>query len=119
MLHTVAIERSDPRLVGLIFRCEHHGIESVVVALECFPPHARPQIILPTPGQESQFNGTIVPASAGIWLPGAAASLVTGPWRTVRELAIKVANGGAPIGGVVVALSGLPKALHSLNAECG
>jgi hypothetical protein len=62
ILHTVAIERSDPRLAGFSF--------------------------------------------------------MTGHWRTQRELEIKVADGGAPIDGVV-ALAGLPSALPKLNAECG
>ena len=75
------------------------------------------EITLRTPGQESQFIGTIIPTGAGIRLSDDATSLVTGPWQTARELEIKVAEGGAPIDGVV-ALSGLPKALQSLNAEC-
>jgi hypothetical protein len=53
---------------------------------------------------------------AGIQLPGDATSFVTGPRRAARELEIKVADGGAPIDGVV-ALLGLPEALQSLNAE--
>ena len=117
ILHTADIERSDPRLAGLMLRCGKQGIEAVVVVIEPFPPHARPQITLRTPGQESQFIGTIIPTGAGIRLPGDATSLVTGPWRTARELEIKVAHGGAAIDGVV-ALSGLPEALQSRNAEC-
>lgn len=38
--------------------------------------------------------------------------------QTARELKIRVADGGAPIDGLV-ALSGLPNGLQSLNAECG
>jgi hypothetical protein len=53
---------------------------------------------------------------AGILLPGDATSLVTGPRRAARELEIKVADGSAPIDGVV-ALLGLREALQSLNAE--
>jgi hypothetical protein len=113
----VDIERSEPRLAGLMLRCGKQRIEAVVVVIEPFPPHARPQITLRTPGQESQFIGTIIPTGAGIRLSDDATSLVTGPWQTARELEIKVAEGGAPIDGVV-ALSGLPKALQSLNAEC-
>jgi hypothetical protein len=44
--------------------------------------------------------------------------MVTGPWRTARELGIKVSDGGAPIDGVV-ALSAIPRALQPLYAECG
>jgi hypothetical protein len=117
ILHTADFERSDPRLAGLMSRCGREGVEAVVVVVEPFSPHARPQITLRTPGQESQFIGKVIPSGAGIRLPGDATSLVTGPWRTAPELEIKVVAGGAAIDGVV-ALSGLPKALQSLDAEC-
>jgi hypothetical protein len=85
--------------------------------VEPFPAHPRPQITLRTPGQESQFMGSIIPAGAGIRLPGDAASLVKGPGYTAREIEIKVADGGAPIDRVA-ALPGLPKARQSPNGEC-
>jgi hypothetical protein len=59
ILYTVAIERSDPRLAGLMLRCEQQGSEAVGVVVEPFPPQARPQIILPTPGQESTLLGSV------------------------------------------------------------
>jgi hypothetical protein len=62
--------------------------------------------------------GTIIPTGAEMRLPGDATSLVTGQCHMARELEIKVAAGGAEIDGTV-ALSGLPKALQSPNAECG
>ena len=68
ILHTADIERSDPRLAGLMLRCGREGVEAVVVVIEPFPPHARPQITLRTPGQESQFIGTIISTGAGIRL---------------------------------------------------
>ncbi|MGH6794485.1 MAG: hypothetical protein ACREDD_11230 [Methylocella sp.] len=91
ILHTADFERSDPRLAGLMLRCGMQGIEAVVVMVEPFPPPARPQITLRVAGQESQFIGTIIPTGAGIRLPGDATSLLTGPWRTAREIEIKVA----------------------------
>jgi hypothetical protein len=117
ILHTADFERSDPRLAGLMLRCGRQGIETVIVVVEPFPPHARPQITLRTPGQESRFVGTIIPTGAGIRLPSDATGLVTGPWHTARELEIKVSEGDADIDGVV-ALSGLSEALETLNAEC-
>jgi hypothetical protein len=71
ILHNLDIERPDPSLAGLMLRCGKQGIEAVVVVVETFPPHARPPITLPTPGLESQFIGTIIPAGAEIRLPGA------------------------------------------------
>ncbi|MGC2223442.1 MAG: hypothetical protein WA624_14340 [Methylocella sp.] len=94
VLHTADFERSDPRLAGLMLRCGREGVQAVLVAVEPFPPHARPQITLRTPGQESQFIGTIISTGAGIRLPSAAKSLVTGPWRTPPDLEKKVAAGG-------------------------
>src|SRR5271155_4487089 len=48
--------------LGLMLRCGREGVEAVVVVVEPFPPHVRPQITLRTPGQESQFTGTIIPS---------------------------------------------------------
>jgi hypothetical protein len=117
ILHTAELERSDPRLAGLMLRCGRQGIETIIVVVEPFPPHARPQITLRTLGQESKFVGTIIPTGAGIRLPSDPTALITGPWQTARELEIEVTNGGAVFKGVV-ALAGLPEALESLNAEC-
>lgn len=115
--HTADLERSDPRLAGFMLRCGKEGIEAVVVVVEPFPPHARPQITLRAAGQESNFSGTIIPPGAGIRLPGEAARLVTGSWHMARELEIKVSGDGAAFAGIIT-LSGFAEALESLNAEC-
>ncbi|HUZ91798.1 MAG TPA: hypothetical protein VMU78_07860, partial [Methylocella sp.] len=115
--HTADFAQSDPRLAGLMLRCGRQGIETIIVVVDPFPPHARPQITLRTLGQKSEFVGTIIPTGAGIRLPGEATDLVTGPWHMARELEIKVTDGGTAFNGVV-ALAGLPEALESLNAEC-
>jgi hypothetical protein len=117
ILHTADFERSDPRLAGLMLRCGRRGIETILVVVEPFPPHAQPQITLRTLGQESHFVGAIIPTGAGVRLPSDATGLVTGTWHMARELEIKVTEGDAVIDGVV-ALAGLPEALESLNAEC-
>ncbi|MGH6867518.1 MAG: hypothetical protein ACREDA_01330 [Methylocella sp.] len=51
-------------------------------------------------------------------MAGDAAGLVTGPWRTAPEIETRVAGGGGAIDGLA-ALSGLPKPIHSVDAECG
>jgi hypothetical protein len=117
ILHTMDFERSDPRLAGLMLQCRRQGIEIIIVVVEPFPPHARPQITLRTPGQESRFVGTIIPTGAGIRLPSDATRLAAGPWQSARELEIKVADGASVIDGVV-SLSGLSEALSSLDADC-
>jgi len=55
--HTADIARSNPRLAALMLHCGREGVEAVVVVVEPFPPHARAQITLRTPGQECQFIG--------------------------------------------------------------
>jgi len=117
ILHTADFERSDPRLAGLMLRCGREGIETVIVVVEPFPPHAQPQVILRSSGQESSFVGTVIPTGAGIRLPSNATTLVTGPWHAARELEIRVADRDVVFDGVVT-LVGLPAALDSLNAEC-
>jgi hypothetical protein len=117
ILHTADFERSDPRLAGLMLRCGKQGIEPIIVVIEPYPPHARPEITLRTPGQETRFAGTIIPTGAGIRLPSDATILLTSASHTAREAEIKVAEGDAVIAGIV-ALSGLSEALKSLKAEC-
>jgi hypothetical protein len=117
IIHTADFERSDPRLAGLMLRCGRQGIETIIVVVEPFPPHARPEITLRTPGQETKFDGTILPTGVGIRLPSKATGWVTGASRMAQELEIKVAEGDAAIDGVV-ALSGLSEALESLDAGC-
>jgi len=118
ILHTVDFERSNPRLAGLMLRCGRQGIETVIVVVEPYPPHARPQITLRALGQEFRFIGTILPTGAGIRLPSDATGLVTGPWHKASELDIKVTEGDSAAIDGVVALSGLSEALESLNVEC-
>jgi hypothetical protein len=118
ILHTVDFERSNPRLAGLMLRCDRQGIETVIVVVEPYPPHARPQITLRTLGQEFRFIGTILPTGAGIRLPSDAMGLLTGTWHKASELEIKVTEGDAAAIDGVVALSGLSEALESLNVEC-
>jgi hypothetical protein len=118
ILHTVDFERSNPRLAGLMLRCGRQGIETIIVVVEPYPPHARPQITLRALGQEFRFIGTILPTGAGIRLPSDATGLVTGPWHKASELDIKVTEGDAAAIDGVVTLSGLSEALESLNVEC-
>jgi hypothetical protein len=117
ILHTVDFERSNPRLAGLMLRCGKQNIEIVIVVVEPFPPPARPQVTLRTAGQVFQFEGSIIPTGAGIRLPSDAAGLLIGPWQSAPELEIQVEDGNSMFDGVV-GLSGLSKALDSLNAEC-
>lgn len=117
ILHTMDFERSDPRLAGILLQCGPHGIETVIVVVEPFPPHSQPEVTLRTPEQAFQSAGRVIPAGAGIRLQWDPAHLMALARHEASELEVKVAAGGAAMSGVV-ALAGLPKALEWLNAEC-
>jgi hypothetical protein len=118
ILRTADFERSDSRLAGLMERCGGaQGIETVIVVVEPFPPHAKPQVSLRTPERSLEFAGSIIPTGAGIRLPLDAAKLEALEFGKADEIEVKVTSDGAAIKGVV-ALTGLPKALARLNAEC-
>ena len=118
ILHTAEFERSDPRLAGLMLRCGGtQGVETVIIVVEPFPPHAQPQVSLRTPEQMFEFAGSIIPTGAGIRLPLEAAKLAALGVGKADEVEVKVTIDGTAINGVV-ALTGLPKALPWLSAQC-
>jgi hypothetical protein len=93
----VNIERSYPRVAAFVAMrkarrrsCRQRG--------RTFPPHAGPHITWLALGQECELKiiGTIIPAGAGIRFHGDGASLVTGPWRTARELETKAGRWRRP-----------------------
>ncbi len=111
ILRIADVERSDPRLAGLMLRCAKQGVEAVIIVIEPFPPHARPKITLRAAGQESYLEGEVIPTGAGVRLPIDSGTLATGPWRQSEELGIKIGVGASTIDGVV-GLSGLTPALE-------
>jgi hypothetical protein len=117
ILHTADFERSDPRLAGLMLRCSEYGVEVIIVVVEPFPPHMRPKITLRVAGQESYFEGVVIPTGAGVRVPVDAWKLAIGLQLGSKELGIKISDGESTIDGVV-ALSGLTPALESLSADC-
>ncbi|WOJ89225.1 hypothetical protein RZS28_15675 [Methylocapsa polymorpha] len=117
ILHTAEFERSDPRLAGLMLRCGDHGVEVIIVVVEPFPPHARPKITLRVAGQESYFEGIVIPTGAGVRVPVDAWKLATGSQLGSKELGVKISDGESMIDGVV-ALAGLRPALESLSVDC-
>jgi hypothetical protein len=118
VLHTPELERSDPRLAGLMVRCDGtQGTETIIVVVEPFSPHAQPQVSLRTPEQTLEFAGSVIPTGAGIRLPLDAVKLAALGLGKARDVEIKVTADGAAINGAV-ALTGLPKALAWLKGEC-
>jgi hypothetical protein len=113
IMHVADLDRSDPRLAGIMLRCSQQSLEIVIVVVEPFPPQARPRISLRVAGQESYFVGSVIPTGAGILLPVDGMRLATGPWRESTELGVKIIDGETAIEGIVT-LSGLKTAIQSL-----
>lgn len=116
-LRTADLDRSDPRLAGLMLRCGERGVEIVIVVVEPFPPRAQPKITLRVAKQQSYFVGSIIPAGAGIRLPVDGMKLANDSWLGSQEVEIKIADGDTAIEGIVP-LSGLTAAIRALAATC-
>jgi hypothetical protein len=117
MIRTADMTRSDIDLAGMLLKCGEHGIDVVVVAVTPFPPRARPEVIIGISGKELRFTASVVPPGAELQLPAEATGLVSGTWRTARELAIKVVTPERTFGGVVP-VEGLGDALSTLSTNC-
>lgn len=116
ILHVADLLKSDPRLAGLMLRCNKQGVEPVIVVVEPFSPQARPKITLRADNQEFYFEGKPLPTGAGLRVPADGLDLVKGPWKGASELTIRISDADLEISGVVE-LSGLTNAIKSL-ADC-
>lgn len=117
IMHTADFSRSDVDLAGLMIRCGERGAEVVIILIRSFSLRARPHVILGTSGSEIQFEATVAPPGTALLLPRDAVSLVSGPWKTLSDLPIRVSDGQTAISGVV-ALAGLQTAYKVLLASC-
>src|SRR6516165_5400843 len=113
ILHTADLDKSDPRLAGLMLRCAEHGLEPVIIVVDPLPPRAKPRITLRGEGQVINLDGSIIPTGAGILLPVDGLDLANGPWARSREVGIRIENGDTIIEGAVM-LSGLQEAVRAL-----
>jgi hypothetical protein len=118
IMRTAEMARSDPGLAGLTVRCSEHGAEVLIVLLRAFTPQARPQVVLSADGTVTRVQATVASPGAALLLPQEAAALVNGPWRSAKELSIKVEDPEGVTGGVV-SLAGLGQAYRVLIANCG
>lgn len=118
IIHTADTSRSDLDLAGLTLRCGEKAVEALVVVVEPRPPRAHPEVKVSAGGDSAAFVASIVPPFSLILLPGNAATLITGPWKSRPELTIQIDGDGPTIRGVVP-LAGLPAALQSLETSCG
>ncbi len=117
ILRTMDFERSDPRLAGVLLQCGAQGIETVIVVVEPFPPHAQTEVALRTSGQAFKAEGRVIPAGAGIRLVFDPAKLLALARQKAEDLEVTVTAGNSSMAGAV-ALAGLPEALDWLKAEC-
>jgi hypothetical protein len=117
IMHTADTSRSDLDLAGLMLRCGDAGAQILVILIRPFPLRARPKVALGKPGSEIRFETSVVAPGTAILLPGDAATLVNGPWRSLSELSIQLNDEQGNIRGIVV-LSGLKSAFDVLTANC-
>jgi len=115
--HTPDVTRSDLDLAGLMLRCGEKGVEVLVVVVTPFSPRARPDVTIEVAGKEWRFGAQVVSPGAELLLPAEAMALVAGPWRSARELAVKVTSQEQSFGGVVP-VAGITEALSTLVANC-
>jgi hypothetical protein len=118
IMRTAEMARSDTGLAGLTVRCSEHGGEVLIMLFRAFSPHARPQVVLSADGTVTRVQATVASPGAALLLPQEATALVNGPWRSVKELSIKVEDPAGVTGGVV-SLAGLGQAYRVLMANCG
>lgn len=116
-VHTANVERSDPRLAGLMLRCNGSGIEAVIVVVEAFPPKARPRITLRVKGEEAYFETNVVLAGTGLAIAADRLTSADGPWREADELEVHIGGRDAGFGGIVP-LRGLASVVNSLTVDC-
>jgi hypothetical protein len=117
MIHIADAVRSDPDFAGLTLRCGRTGLEILIIVIQPFPPRSRPQVTIGSTNKEWRFETSIVSPGAAVLLPSDASALVTGPWQSLKELPIKIEEGGTTIRGIVP-LSGLTTAVQTLMTSC-
>ena len=117
IMHTADTSRSDIDFAGLMIRCGEHDPEVAIVSVRSFSFHAQPKVMIGGPGDEQEFNGTVVPPGTVILLPHDATDRMLRSWQAISKLYIRVNDGQAEIRGVVNT-EDLSSALRSLIASC-
>lgn len=117
IMHTADTSRSDIDFAGLIIRCDQHDPEVAIVSVRSFSFHARPRVMIGSPGNEQEFNGAVAPPGTVILLPHKATDQLLRSWNAIRNLYIRVNDGQATIRGVVN-IEDLSSALKPLIASC-
>jgi hypothetical protein len=117
IMHTADTSRSDIDFAGLMFSCRESVAQAVIVLLRSFPVRARPRVVFGKPGNEIDFEATIAPPGTAVLIPRDAATLVSGPWRALNDLSIRVKYGQSTIRGIVK-VAGLQAAFKVLMASC-
>jgi hypothetical protein len=117
IMHPADTTRSDLDLAGLLIRCGESSAEVVVVILPALPFRTRPHVAFGKPGNESEFDATVVPPGTAILLPNNVTTLVSGPWQALGDLFIRIDDGQSTIRGVVK-LAGLEEAFKQLQSSC-
>jgi hypothetical protein len=117
IIHTADTLHSDLDLAGLSIRCSDKGVEALLVVLEPRSPRTQPQVRIGAGSVSAVFVSSVVTPFSLILLPPDAATLITGPWKSLPDLSVQIDSDGSVARGIVQ-LAGLPAALQLLNANC-
>ena len=117
IMHPADTSRSDVDFVGLMIRCSETSAEVVIIVLPALPFGSRPHVSFGKPGSEVQFDATIAPPGTAVLLPKDAVNFVSGPWRTLQDLFVRIDDHQSTIRGVIK-LAGLQAAFEQLQASC-
>ena len=117
MTRTADFAHSDLNLAGLMLRCAERSFEVLVVLVEPLPPKAKPEVTLGDKTGGLHLTGTVVPPGAAVLLPAEAATLASGPWQRLSEIAVQVRSEQGQTAGVIP-LEGLGEAIQTLLVSC-
>jgi hypothetical protein len=117
-MHTADALKSDPDFAGLMITCrEKAALQVGLVVIRPFPPRSHPRITIRAARSTARFQATVLPTGSVLSLPNEAEALLTGPWRSARELTVDIEGDGAAIHGIV-GLENLTAAIAALKSNC-
>jgi len=118
VMRTADTTRSDPDLAGLMIRCgEKPGFEVHLVLVRPFPPRSKRDVVVSPGSSQSTLKAETSPTGTTLLLPIEATAFTSGPWRGLKEFAVKINDPEANISGVIP-LDGIAPALARLTASC-
>lgn len=118
IMRTPDTQQSDPDLAGLLIRCrEKPGLEVLLALVRPFPPRSKRDVIVTSGTAQSILKAETSTTGTALVLPVDATMFTTGPWRQLKELAVRISDPEGDIHGVIP-LDGAARAISVLSASC-